>query len=63
MIDNTLQFIIDRILDLPVQQKVILKFDGGTWDKFKMILYPVKKEDSDTNRLIHIKFKKKSWKA
>lgn len=29
MIDNTLQFIIDIILDLPVQQKVTLKFDGS----------------------------------
>lgn len=29
MIDNTLQFIIDIILDLPVQQKVTLKFDVG----------------------------------
>lgn len=29
MIDNTLKFIIDIILDLPVQQKVTLKFDGS----------------------------------
>lgn len=29
MIDTTLQFIIDIILDLPVQQKVTLKFDVG----------------------------------
>lgn len=28
LIDNTLQFIIDIILDLPVQQKVTSKSDG-----------------------------------
>lgn len=27
------------------------------WDKLKMILYPVKKEDTDTNLLIHIQLK------
>ena len=29
LIDNTLQFIIDIILDLSVQQKVTSKFDWG----------------------------------
>lgn len=32
------------------------------WGKLEMILYHVKKEDTDTNLLIHIKLKI-SWKA